>query len=365
MKVLDRYLVRELMTPVIYATVALVFLLLIADLFDNLDDLLSNKTPLLIIGKYYLSLVPFSFMQIIPWATWLGAIFLLVNLGFHSELTAMKAAGLKVTTIIRPILFSGFLIGIFTFLVSDRLVPPAYRTANELRESYIEGKEDVTKEKQYKNVTYYSKGNLLSYFRTFWKHKKQVDGVVILWLDSNQGSNRQKMIAKTGSWTGSAWEFKEVTEYHMDSRGRILGEPRTYEKKLYEDINFSPAELASASSDSTFLSYRELKSWTKKLQENGVEVQSEKVDLHARLAAPWQGLVMMIIIIPFLAKSTNRKLIAFNVLICVGLVFTYHVFGAVTIALGKAGKIFPFASAWAANVLFAIGGLFYIEKGNY
>src|SRR3989338_88825 len=109
MKVLDRYLTRELLVPLVLSVLILVALLLIADLFDNLDDLLRNDTPQTVIMKYYLSLVPFCLIQILPWATWRGTLFLLVNLGFHNETTAMKVAGLKITSIIRPVIFLGFL----------------------------------------------------------------------------------------------------------------------------------------------------------------------------------------------------------------------------------------------------------------
>ncbi|HTL48515.1 MAG TPA: LptF/LptG family permease, partial [Verrucomicrobiae bacterium] len=133
MKVLDRYLIRELLMPIIATALTLVFLVLIADLFDNLDDLLTNKTPILTIVKYYCTMAPYAFSQTIAWATWMGTLFLLVNFGLNNETIAMKAAGLKMSTIIRPVLFVGFLIGILVFLVNDRVVPVTYGIANQLR----------------------------------------------------------------------------------------------------------------------------------------------------------------------------------------------------------------------------------------
>ena len=74
---------------------------------------------------------------------------------------------------------------------------------------------------------------------------------------------------------------------------------------------------------------------------------------------------MMMIAIPLLARTKTRKVIAFNVLVCLGFIFLYHVVGAVGIALGKAGKFYPFFSAWAGNIIFAVGALVNLEKGNY
>ncbi len=366
MKTLDRYLTRELIIPIFFCSLSLILLILIADLFDNLDDLIRQKTSVWVVAQYYLSLIPYAFTQTISWACWLGTIFLLISFGFHNETIAMKAAGLKITTIIKPVLFLGFLVGIITFLVSDRVVPKSTRKALELRQAHITGKIPESKMKNLENVTYYSGKDQIFFFRNFFPARGEVKGVIALWLGkkSNQ-SSRKKMLATQGRWENGQWVFENVTEYQMDSRGRILGEPQTFATKAYPEINFSSSELAIASTEKEFLSYRELKGAIQNLKENGVSVFSEKVDLHYRLATPWQGLVMMLLAIPFLAKTTNRRVIAMNLLFCVAFIFAYHVTSAVGVALGKAGKLFPFLSAWFGNIVFALGSLFYLEKANY
>lgn len=367
MKVLDRYLTRELFLPILYCSLSLVFLILIADLFDNLDDLLRSQASLKVVLKYYLAIVPYAFVQTVPWAAWLGTLFLLVNLGFHHETTAMKAAGLKIITIVKPILFLGFLIGIGTFLISDKIVPKTFRAARELKEGHIDKKDKAGKQKEklLQNLTYYSGGEQLFYIRSFSKSKGELNGVVALWAGKKIGDKRQKMTARGGVWKGGQWEFKDVTEYLTDARGKILGEPKTFTVKTYPDIVFTPDDLVSASSESAFLSYRELKDSIQKLKENGVNVKSETVDLHYRLAAPWQALVMMLLTVPFMGRSLNRRAIAVHVLFCVGTIFAYHVSGAVGVALGKAGKTLPFLSAWFGNITFAVGAFFYLDKANY
>lgn len=367
MKVLDRYLTRELALPILYCSLSLVFLILVADLFDNLDDLLRSQTPFSIILKYYVSIIPYAFVQTVPWAAWLGTLFLLVHLGFHHETTAMKAAGLKIMTIVKPILFLGFLIGVGSFLISDKLVPQTFRAAEELRKGHIEKKDKRTqrKEKSIQNLTYYSGGEQLFYIRMFSKTKNEMQGVVGLWTGKTAGEKRQKLTARGAVWKNGQWIFKDVTEYLTDPRGKILGDPRAYKTKTYPDVTFTPEDLVKASSESSFLSYRELKESIEKLRENGVNVKSEMVDLHYRLAAPWQALVMMLLTVPFMGRSLNRRAIAMYVLFCVGTIFAYHLTSAIGVALGKAGKTLPFLSAWFGNIAFAAGALFHMDKANY
>ncbi|MFH0985804.1 MAG: LptF/LptG family permease [Candidatus Omnitrophota bacterium] len=365
MKVLDRYLVRELIFPIIFCSLTLIFLILVADLFDNLDELLKNKTPLMIILRYYLSLIPISFTQTIAWAVWLGTIFLLVQFGLHNELMAMKAAGLKILTIVRPMIFLGLLLGIITFLIADRVVPKTSRTANELLEIYIEKKKGFKDRKVFKNVTYYSGGNTLYYFRKFSPKAKAVEDAIIIWLNPATHHTAQKIFAQKGFWTGDQWSFEGITEYQTDVQGDILGKPLIIPKKSYPEITITPRDLINTTSDSSFLSYHELKYTIDKLKENGIPVYAEKVDLYSRMAAPWKGLVMLLLAIPFLGTVRNRKALAMSVLVCAGLVFAFHVSDAVLLALGKAGKFFPFLSAWGGNIIFATFALLKLERANY
>lgn len=365
MKTLDRYLVRELIAPILTCAISLIVLILIADVFDNLDVFLRYNTPPAIYLRYYLSLIPFAYVQTIHWAVWLGTLFLLVNLGVHNELIAMKSAGLKVSTIAQPILFLGCLLGIITFLVQDRLVPISFRTATELREVYIDKEKAVAAEKTLSNITYQTGGSQVYYFRTLTPISGKVNDAVILWMDKSTGRAYQKVTAKKGTWKKNSWEFEGITEHQIDARGRILGEPKIYVKKLYPDADVSPKDLTNATRESIFLTYREMKQIRDKLKASGVNVQAENLSLQSRLASPWQSLVMILITLPFLAKTHNRRSIAAAVLICVALAFAYHVFGAICLALGHSGKIPAFISAWLSHVLFAGSALAAMDRGNY
>jgi len=52
-------------------------------------------------------------------------------------------------------------------------------------------------------------------------------------------------------------------------------------------------------------------------------------------------------------------------LVSILVVFFYYVTGAVGIALGKSGKLLPFISAWANNIVFAASSLFFIDRANH
>ena len=227
------------------------------------------------------------------------------------------------------------------------------------------GLKDTKEVRTLKNVTFYSGDNQLYYFRTFYSAKEEATDIIILWLNEIRHNTFQKVIAKKAFWTNDKWTFENITEYQTDGQGRILGDPRNILKKTYPDLKITPRDLINAASDIVFLSYHELKYFTKKLKENGASVTTENVDLHLRLATPWQGLIMMLISIPFLGTIKTRGSIAINVLACAGMIFAYQLTGIVAIGLGKAGYILPFISAWGNNILFAAIAFVRLEKANF
>ena len=365
MKVLDRYLTKQLLMPILYCSATLIFLILIADLFDHLDQFIRHKTPGPVYLQYYLSLIPFAFVQTIHWATWIGMLFLLIHLGIHHELIALKSAGLEIMAIIRPMLFLGFLIGMATFIIQDRVVPVTYKTATELRDVYIDKNKESFEGKVSQNVTYHSGDGHLYYFRELQPSSGTATDSIILWFHPDTGKTHQKATARSATYKDGKWHFDQLTEQQIDSRGRVLGEPTFHAKKTYPDLVVEPGDVVNASRDRIFLNYREMKKVTAKLKATVANVQPEEVDLQSRLASPWQSLVMMLMVVPLLGKTHTRKGIAISVLICVSLAFAYHVFGAVTIALGKSGKLFPFLSAWLGHIIFASIAFFNLDKANY
>ena len=201
MRTLDRYIIRELIIPILFCSCSLIFLILIADVFDNLDDMLRNQTSVQYIFQYYLAMLPISFIQTISWACLLGTIYLLVHFNHHSEILAMKAAGLSISTIVRPILFVGFMIGIVAFIVSDKIVPKAYLIADNIRTTKIEIKDDgKEKTKTLNHITYTSKEGRVFYIESFDSLRNRLENIVVFLLAQRRkgGVNEDKSSSVVG-----------------------------------------------------------------------------------------------------------------------------------------------------------------------
>ncbi len=364
MRILDRYVIRELFLPILFCSFTLIFLILIANIFDSIDEMIRNQTQFTYIMQYYLSILPISFVETIAWASLLGTVYLLVHFNHHSEVLAMKAAGLSISKIAQPILFVGLVIGLLTFLISDKIVPKTYLIAENILKTKIEQKDDgKAKTKTYNDIAYSSSQGRLYYIASFDASKNKVENMIVIFLDSNKNV-RRRVTAQSGYYLKGKWFLEKVTSYETGPEGKLIGEPDHFDIREYPEIQETPQDFKEAAAEGDFLSYQELKGHIKKLEESGIQAWSESVDLHGKLSAPWQSLIMVLVAMIFLAKTHKRKAVALQVLLCLVFVFTYYVINALFMAIGKSGAIPPFASAWAANFVFGVGGILFFNRGN-
>ncbi len=364
MKILDRYIVKHFLIPTIFCTVALIFLVMVADIFDNLEEILRNDITLRQAARYYLSLIPFIFVQVIQWGAFLGILHCLVTFNTHNELTAMKVCGIEITSIIRPLVFVGFLIGIITFLVNDQIVPPTYKIAQRIRDEKIEKRKTKADRTTFSDVTYYGNRNQVYFIRTLDSSQNKITDFIILWLDDYKRPIK-KATAREARWNGSDWELFQVNEFEISSTTQMVGQPNSYPTKIYPEVRETPADFYQAAADPLLISYRELKTYLEKLKESGISPTSELVDLQARLASPWNSLIVMLITIPLIARTATRKTIAVNTLACIAVIFSFYVSTSLALAMGKSGKLFPFVSVWFNNFAFGFGAVFFMDRANH
>lgn len=79
--------------------------------------------PLGVLVEYYGTLVPFIWLQVVPFAAVLAAAFALSRLTRHNELSPIVTAGVSTRRITLPIVVAGVLLGLFQLGVQELLVP--------------------------------------------------------------------------------------------------------------------------------------------------------------------------------------------------------------------------------------------------
>src|SRR3989338_3779721 len=138
MRLLDRYLFRQVLAPLAFCLVGFISLTLIIDLFGHLDDILKKRIPWAIVAQYYGYFSPTIAVMTLPIAVLLTITFLLGHLHRHNEITAMRASGLSIPRIVAPFAVLGLLAATAVFLANEYVIPPATLRYEQINEQNFE-----------------------------------------------------------------------------------------------------------------------------------------------------------------------------------------------------------------------------------
>ena len=135
MRLLDRYLLGELLVPLFYSLVGFQIFWTAFDLFSNLQLYQERGLGWSQIGKLYFLRTPELLATVLPIALLLALLYSLTNLARTNELVAMRAAGISLARISLPFFSVALLAGGALFLVTEFVAPQATEKSVRLVES--------------------------------------------------------------------------------------------------------------------------------------------------------------------------------------------------------------------------------------
>jgi len=364
MRILDKYIIRNFLSPFFYCLALFIFLYIIIDLFGHLDEILKYSVPILILQEYYLSMIPFIIMHTAPIAALVSTIYVISTMNKYDEISAMRASGINLFRILLPFISMGIAISIAIFAISEKLLPAAMKNAQSIKENYIEKDERraTSDERRINNIALYGKNNTLIFIKNYDRRDNTANWITILEQDKDSNVTA-KTSARQGQWTGEAWIFSDILIFKLDEKGMVSGNPVFFKEKAFEMEN--PKELISKGTNYEFMSFKDLSSYIHNFANTSPDIiQRLGVDLHQKISFPFTSLVIILIAAAFAIKIRPRGKMAQVMGLGVSLVigFIYYVLMATCIALGKGGILPPFLSAHLANIVFGLVGILSIRN---
>src|SRR5437870_7815387 len=136
-KILDRYLVREIVPPFLLALVGLTFVLLMPPIMQNLAQLIAKGVPWIGILRVLVTLFPQALSISIPMALLYGILFGLGRWSADREFVAFQACGVSLFRIMRPIALLAVLASVATAYETIVALPDANQTFRELCFNFV------------------------------------------------------------------------------------------------------------------------------------------------------------------------------------------------------------------------------------
>lgn len=123
LKILDRYVIKELSIPFLLGIFILTFLILVQQLLRLMELIIDKGVDLLSVAEIFLYLLPSFFLVTIPMAVMLASIMTFNRLSSDNEIIALKSAGVGFYRLIRPAVIFAVIAALLTLFMGVMAQP--------------------------------------------------------------------------------------------------------------------------------------------------------------------------------------------------------------------------------------------------
>lgn len=366
MRLIDRYLLRELLLPLGLCLGGFLTFWIAFDLFAELPSFQRDGLGWGDILQYYLLLVPQLLPLILPAALLLALLYALTQHARHHELTAMRAAGVSVWRLGAPYFAAGFVLSLALLAVNEGVTP---RT-DDLAEAVVSGRQDG-------RADAVNLGFVNAPARRDW-HIPAFDlrtaemrgpGLQVHW---HAPEGEWWLFAGGARHENGAWTFTDVRTFHRPVNAGfqmpVTVTPELTMTNFTETPDAFRAEhrissrLRAFRSRKTDVPAADLMEYFRRNPELTPRDNARlRTMLHGRLASPWTCLVVVLIALPFGARAGRRNMFV-GVAGSIFIGFAYLFLKQSSLALGGGGLLPPWLAAWLPNAIFAAAGVWLIRR---
>ena len=168
----------------------------------------------------------------------------------------------------------------------------------------------------------------------------------------------KRIDGKKAFWENGMWKIEDgIIQTRADKKNYQLSKF----KVLYLEIPETPETFRKGIKRPEDMSYQQLKSFSKSVQQEGYDNTRYIVDMNIKLSNPLISVILILIGIP-IALGLKKGGAPLAVSIGVGICFLFFVFLGLSRSLGLPGILPPILSAWVANLIFLSFGLFLMMR---
>jgi lipopolysaccharide export system permease protein len=125
MRLLSRYVLRQLAAPFVFAVAALTSIMLLNQIAKRFGALVGKGLSWSLIGEVFLLSLPFIVAMTLPMAVLLAVLYAFTTLAAGNEITAMRASGISIGQLLRPVFLAAVLLTVADFVFVDQGLPAA------------------------------------------------------------------------------------------------------------------------------------------------------------------------------------------------------------------------------------------------
>lgn len=350
---LDKYILAQVIAAFIMGVLVFTSIIFASDTFITLIKQISKygipfKYAFIIIILH----LPSVFVMTIPMGVLLATVMTLNGLSLSSEITVMRACGIGLNRIARPIFGFAIIMALASFTINETIVPKMMQMSTEMaliafgQKHIPEGKQNFTFKEVQKG------GSLKRLFYVADCTNSTLHNITV--LDASKENVIQILQAREGKTSPEGWNFQKGAIYSISDDGKSLNTTMFNDSKISFGMDLSKELERNQASERNFI---ELAKFI--IEENKPEL---RIDLYDKIALPLTTIVLVLIGVP-LAITPPRVRYNRGFLFSILIIFAYYLIRALSLSFGEAGTLIPALAAFMPNIILtAIGVYLYYRK---
>lgn len=354
---LDRYIIKKFLGTYIFAIALIISIAVVFDINEKMDDFIGNNAPLkAIVFDYYLNFIPYFANLFSPLFVFIAVIFFTSKLADNSEIIAMYASGVSFRRLMRPYMFSAFVIAVLTFILGAYIIPRGSSVRLDFEDRYIKKK----KVEFARNIQLAVDDNTIAYLDQYSSYNatgyhfsldKFEDKKLVSHLTA-------RTIVYDTLRNDHTWKLRDymVREFD-DMRERIT-------KGSVKDtvLNMEPSDFLIMRGQEQVMTSPQLSDYVAKQKRRGfANVKEFEIEYHKRIAMSFAAFILTIIGASLSSKKIKGGM-GLHLGIGLALSFSYILFQTVSSTFAINGNTPPAVAVWIPNILYAFIAVYLYRK---
>lgn len=346
MRLLTRYLAREIYGSVLLVFAALIMLFAFLDLVHELNVLGRGNYSVGYVLLFVLLTVPGHISELFPVAVLIGSIVAMVQMAANSELTIYRSSGASLGQMIKALLKIGIPLVMLSVFCSEILAPPSEKMAQRLR---LKAQNAQLTLKEFRS------GVWVKDERSFVNVKSvlpdaSLQDVSIYTFDDNYRLS-SITLAQRAMYSGDeVWHLEEVAQTLFERGGSVAHSRQSMD--WHSALNPNLLNVLMVVPEQ--MSIWNLFQYIEHLRDNRQQTVRYEIVMWNKLVSPLAVFVMLLLALPFANYHRREGGIGAKVFAGIVLGLSFHFLGRLTGSLGALNAWSPFLSALTMPTLFAL-----------
>jgi|GEM_PF-6234642 len=333
-RILDKYLIKQVIPVFLFTLGGLAVIIAIADLFAYIHLIVDREIPFIEILMLLLMQIPQGMIYALPVSLLFSICFTMASLYTNNELVAILNSGVSFMRLTRSLILIGLLLSIGSLVFQDMVQIPVSAERNRQLDSIV-GRRAPQDDR---NITVWDRSGEILYYADRYRDETQVitDATVLIFENEN-------LIKRIDSPEGQfddqeeIWKFTQARIFTLDNGLSVkslqeysnsrLNEPPQYFRGREDNINNMRIEEAAA--------------YIARMRFVDSQIHREgKIDLYERIVFAFTPLLVAFLSVS-VGSRLKKNILLLSIFLSLGISVVYYIFEFLMLILARQGFVEP------------------------